>query len=121
MGYIYQFNINSVNDFFVQTLLDYNDDITKVSNQEIIKKVLLDTLSKYIDEKEYNYFDYEIKKNKYGYKVVANNFATALFFNNIIPNSFSIINTQKNLEFNGFIYSFDEKKKKLNIKQKNHG
>ena len=121
MGYIYEFSINSINDFFVQTLLDFNEDITKPAVKEEIKGLLLEFLIKYVDESELEYLDYDIKKNKYGYKVVANNFASALFFNNVIPNSFSIINKQKDLEFNGFLYIFDEKKKKLNIKRINNG
>lgn len=119
MAHSYQFNLNSINDFFITTLLEYNEDISKKAPQDEIKRMMIEFLSNYVDENELKHLDYEIKKNKHGFKVIANNFPSALFFNNVIVNNFSTINGQKELEVNNIIYSFNERKKVLTKKHKN--
>jgi hypothetical protein len=113
MGDIYKFEINSIHDCFVRMLLEYDGDISKEGAVKEIKLILSTFLIKYINESELIYLDFDIQNYEFGYKVVANNFTTALVFNNIIPNSFSIINKQKVLHLNGIIYSFDELTKKI--------
>lgn len=118
MAKLYEYKLNSINDFFIKRLLNYNEDISKKAPKEEMKSLLRKFISEYVDESELQHFDFDIKNSKNGLKVTANNFGSALFFNNIMPTNFSVINTQEELVVNDKIYSFDPKKKKLNIKNK---
>jgi len=119
MGKLYEYKINIINDLFIETLLTFDEDISKREAKEEIRVMMIKFLMQYLDKKELEYFDFDIKNTKNGLKVIAKNFASALVFNNIIPNNFSVINLQETLQLNGFIYSFDKRKKRL-IKIKNN-
>jgi len=120
MGEIYKYKMNLINDSFIETLLNFNEDISKVEPKEEIRIMLLKYLMQHIDKKNLELFDFDIKNTKTGLKIIANNFATALVFNNIIPTNFNIINSKETVEFNDFIYSFDQRKKRIS-KIKNNG
>ena len=120
MGEAYRYKVNPINDVFVETLLTFDEDITKRDAKEEIRVMLIKFLMQYCDTKELELFDFDIKNTDNGIRVIAKNFATALVFCNIIPNNFSVINSQETLQFNGFIYSFDKRKKRI-IKVKNNG
>lgn len=118
MCYKYEYKKNLINDLFIETLLTYDEDISKREPKEEIRFLLIKYLIQFIDKKELEYFDFDIKNTDNGLKVIGKNFATALVFSNIIPNNFNVINSQETLEFNGFIYSFDKRKKRLIINKK---
>lgn len=120
MGEAYKYKINPINDVFVETLLDFDEDISKREPKEEIRVMLMKFLMQYTNPKELELFDFDIKNTDKGIRVIAKNFATAMIFCNIIPSNFSVINNQETLQFNGFIYSFDKRKKRL-IKIKNNG
>ncbi len=117
---IYQYKINLINDLFIETLLTFDEDISKREPKEEIRYLLIKFLMEHVNKKELELFDFDIKNTRNGLKVVAKNFASALVFNNIIPDNFHLINSQETLQFNGFIYSFDQRKKRI-IKIKNNG
>lgn len=120
MGEAYKYRVNPITDVFVETLLTFDEDISKRDAKEEIRIMLIKFLMQFIDQKELELFEFDIKNSKTGIKIIAKNFATALVFCNIIPNNFNVINSQETLQLNEFIYSFDKRKKSL-IKVKNNG
>ena len=118
MASFYQFKNNLINDFFIQTLMIYNEDISEEAPQNEIKYLLKKFLSEYVEDIEEVDFNFDIYNTDEGLKVIANNFATSLFFNNIITAKFNEINLQETLEINDLIYSFDQVNKCL-IKKHN--
>jgi len=113
----YEWYDNPIKDFFLQNLL--NDvDISKKKNFEAIQENLTMFIEHFLDdENDIVYLDFSIKKDKFdGFKIIANNIITALWFSGIIPTDTNGVLKANKFAFDDKQYTFNKKTKVLTTK-----
>ena len=112
-----QVNESPIRDFFFQLMmLEYD-----LSEEEMINSLystihyMLEQMDVGTDPMEY--LDFNIKKKDMNYlKVIANNIVTALWFTGIIPLNPDSVYENNEMRYNGKLYKFNNKTKKLTWK-----
>lgn len=111
-------NESPIRDFLFQMmLLDY--DITHKEMKDSIYDTIIYMLDYLGVESNFiSYLDYDIKKVKNEHiKVVSENIITALWFIGILPQDCDSVYENNLLEYDGKLYKFNKKTKKLTWKR----
>lgn len=117
MGSKYVDGYNPFHDFLFVSLMCGVD----IANKEVIREVqstLSNLLENYLNyEEDVKFLDFKIIKNQGKYRVVGKNIISALWLSGIIPSNTLKVMKENKLVYRDFVYTFNEKKFKLNIKK----
>lgn len=113
----YEWEINPFQDFLLASLM-YGADITdKELETEIY--VAFSSLLEYVapySNSEIELLDYEIKKRKDKFKVIGNNFISALWLSGVFPENPKETINNNEIVIDKIKYKFNDKTKKLSYK-----
>lgn len=113
--------ITGINPFrdFIFTSIMYGVDVTDNDIKNDIHNSMIFILENVLDDlDELKYLDFDIVKRNNVIRVVGNNIISALWLSGIIPYETEEILKRNRLEFNDYIYTFNNKKRKLTWKRK---
>jgi hypothetical protein len=113
----YEWENNPFQDFLLSSLI-YGADITD-KELEVEIYVAFTSLLEYVvpySDNELELLDFEIKKRKGKFKVIGNNFISALWLSGIFPENPNDLRTNNKVIINKIRYKFNNKTKKLSYK-----
>jgi hypothetical protein len=116
-GSLYNFGDNQIQDMLMQVLI-HGDDISSKKLKQDINDVISEYLIHFLEnEKDVIYLDFDIKKNKSHFKVIGNNFISALWLSNLIPSNSRLVLDNNELIVDNTKYTFNQKTKVLIVEQ----
>lgn len=112
----YNWGINPFENALLDIIIK-GGNIGSKNNKDTIVDIFKYILSLYLKNiKDMVYLDFEIINNRGYYKVIGNNFITALWLSGIIPENTTSVIESNEYAYDGYHYSFDYIKKELKYK-----
>jgi hypothetical protein len=112
MGSEYSWRKNPFQDFLLNSILEHKIDISSKKYYNSVYNGFVTILAYFLDDDTlFQHLDFDIKKKKKTYKLVANNALSALWFIGVFPKDVNNVLITNEYVNNEYKYSYNQKTK----------